>query len=295
MSRSNTALKLVSASHHQNASDWFHEKLTTGKRSRFTEVKTITPPLAELMLAHNESNRPLRRQKIDQHIRNLQEKNFILTHQGIAFSRDGQLNDGQHRLTAIVESGIPAPMTVTFGCVREEFEVIDQGGLRTSADIIHIKGRDHPRIRASVAARVLSFEEKDTKHLTAQKITNYEASLNQELMDDSCQYGVKARKIAPPATIGLAYYHIASNTSQGKEKISLFWDSFISGASLPASSPILKIRNLLVEGHDFGQKSGTQRAIKEAAAIVLAWNAWIEGSRFTKGKWPHTTLLPDVA
>lgn len=294
MARTNTALKIVPHTAHQSASDWLIERLTTGKRNRFTEIKNITPALAEIMLAHNEENRPIRRHKVDQHIRNLQEKNFILTHQGIAFSKEGMLNDGQHRLKAIVESGISAPMTVTFGCAREEFEVIDQGGSRTSADIMHIKGRDNPKIRASISARVLSFEDKDNKHLTAQKITNYEATLNQDLMNEACECGVKARKISPPATVGLAYYHIRANTKQSGEKINQFWDSFVSGASLPASSPILKIRNLLVEGHDFGQKSGTQRAIKEAAAIILAWNAWAGGTRFTKGKWPHTTSLPEV-
>ena len=43
---------------------------------------------------------------------------FILMPHGIVFLEDGTLADGQHRLLAIVECGIPQEMMVTFGAPK---------------------------------------------------------------------------------------------------------------------------------------------------------------------------------
>lgn len=64
-----------------------------------------------------------------------------MTHQGIAFDKNGILRDGQHRLTAIVDEGRDAKMVVTFGIAPEAFSVMDTGSRRTASDVLEINNR----------------------------------------------------------------------------------------------------------------------------------------------------------
>ena len=58
---------------------------------------------------------------------------FKLTHQGIAIGEGGILLDGQHRLKAFIESGLPRlNMSVSFGVPRDAFDSIDVCLLYTS-------------------------------------------------------------------------------------------------------------------------------------------------------------------
>lgn len=79
------------------------------------EIVKITPELAEAMLGKNHSNRRLRKQAVLMYAKDMKEGRWELTHQGIAFDKNGDLVDGQHRLKAIVDSGVTVRMLVTHG------------------------------------------------------------------------------------------------------------------------------------------------------------------------------------
>ena len=61
-----------------------------------------------------------------------------LTHVGIAFAPDGTLIDGQHRLWAICESGVPVEMFVWRNVDPDSMMAIDCGKTRSMADILNI-------------------------------------------------------------------------------------------------------------------------------------------------------------
>lgn len=58
-----------------------------------------------------------------------------MTHQGVAFRHDGALIDGQHRLSAIIEAGMPADLLVVRGLPNNAFMAIDNGIKRSMADL----------------------------------------------------------------------------------------------------------------------------------------------------------------
>lgn len=102
-----------------------------------TELMIITPKVALSMLDCNTINRPLRDGRVallkDAYLRG----EWRTTHQGIAFDKDGNLLDGQHRLTMISElpEGTEVPVLVTAGLPTDAFQVIDQGKARSIRDI----------------------------------------------------------------------------------------------------------------------------------------------------------------
>ena len=104
-----------------------------------TEAMTITPALAESLLRFNHKNRILRKKNIDNFAKLIEQGEFMLTHQGVAFTGDmvnpKRMLDGQHRLHAIVKTGIAVKMMVSWNCPEELFSAIDTGASRTFRDL----------------------------------------------------------------------------------------------------------------------------------------------------------------
>ena len=101
-----------------------------------TIIETITPHIAGLYLKFNNNNRPLRKTHIRELASDIMEGNWQVTHQGIAFDITGRLIDGQHRLHAIIEAGVPIQISVTRGCSASSFSILDRGSNRSPSDIL---------------------------------------------------------------------------------------------------------------------------------------------------------------
>jgi hypothetical protein len=89
----------------------------------------VTPASARAMLDANTGNRAIRRAVVAQMARAILAGEWRITHQGIAIAPCGRLLDGQHRLNAIVEAGIPVLMAVARNVPADSFAVIDGGGV----------------------------------------------------------------------------------------------------------------------------------------------------------------------
>lgn len=122
-----------------------------------TEVVVITPEIASLWLKKNTSNRGLKERYVDRLANDMTQGAWKLTHQGIAFNREGTLIDGQHRLSAIVQSGVSVPMLVTYGVDRSSQLVMDDHARRTAADAIKLSiGLDVSKNHIATARSMVS-------------------------------------------------------------------------------------------------------------------------------------------
>ena len=97
-------------------------------------VVEITPDLAKKWLAANKDNRHARPSHINKLAMEIKNGIWKLTHQGIAFSSDGRLIDGQHRLEAIVTANKPVFMAVFIDLDDNMFGALDRGIRRTLTD-----------------------------------------------------------------------------------------------------------------------------------------------------------------
>ena len=112
-------------------------------------VETITPEMAAQLLSLNIKNRPLNESHVAFFEQQLKRGEMLLTHQGIAISDNARLLDGQHRLTAIVRTGIPAEILVTRGLAEKVFTVLDSGSKRSASDVLAIHGAPNSSILAT--------------------------------------------------------------------------------------------------------------------------------------------------
>lgn len=109
------------------------------------------------MLKNNGVNRHVRRRVVEKYARDMRDGNWHFTHHTIALSKSGRLLDGQHRLLAIVESGVTITMFVTFNLEDESQDFMDSGTSRTAADVLHMRGKKYDL--APLARIAILYEE----------------------------------------------------------------------------------------------------------------------------------------
>ena len=98
----------------------------------------ILPPEAESILSRMTGNRKRRKGHVETMAADMREGRWVDTHEPIAMSVDGNLIDGQHRLAAVVLSGIGQWFWVAVYHTRQTAIdlPIDRGVQRTNADLL---------------------------------------------------------------------------------------------------------------------------------------------------------------
>jgi len=104
------------------------------------KIEIVTPRMAESFLKTNDKNRKLSKKIVRKWTNSLQAEEWSLNGESIKFDKRGHLIDGQHRLTAIAESDVPAPLVIVRGLETEAFHTIDIGKSRTSPDVLSSNG-----------------------------------------------------------------------------------------------------------------------------------------------------------
>lgn len=110
-------------------------------RSVDVGVELITPEKASAYLAQNfDNNRTRSKEWIGELVREMKSDLFKLSIDAIGFDVCGRLINGQHRLTAVIESGKTQPFIVARNLPVETAQLIDVGKKRTMAQRITIGG-----------------------------------------------------------------------------------------------------------------------------------------------------------
>jgi hydrogenase maturation factor len=209
-----------------------------------TAVRTITPEVATRLLETNTVNRVLRQWKIDQYARDMKAGKWKLTHQGMALSTEGNILDGQHRLWAVVESGVTIECMVTTGFEREIAAYIDSGLGRTMADHLRIGFGVHAgNMAIAVARRIVRGrgQTRPTTHEVHEAYTQHEKAITLALK--SWPRAVRGVTTVPIATaMARASYHT------DESMILRFGEALCEGRySDDGDDPIRILRNWLTD------------------------------------------------
>jgi hypothetical protein len=162
------------------------------------QVQTITPEMAKVYLKKNTDNRNKRGWWVSGLAGMIKRGEWIPTHQGVAFSKSGNLIDGQHRLEAIVEANMPVEMIVTTGVRDDAYKVLDNGIKRTLADLTGITPKTSELCR--VIARLV-YNHANTSAEQCLEIYNTGAG---EVSDNLIEYCGKNIKVYSSAMVRTA-------------------------------------------------------------------------------------------
>jgi len=110
----------------------------------------VTPDMAAGMLKHNNMNRNISQLNVKRYAQAMQSGEWEQNGQTITVAVDGTILDGQHRLWAVIESGVTITFLIVYNVRKEAIATIDSGIVRTFRHLLQIKGSKHPASAAAV-------------------------------------------------------------------------------------------------------------------------------------------------
>mgnify|MGYP003335415932 FL=1 len=78
-------------------------------------VEVITPEQAHDYLLNNAKHRPIKEKKVAEYMAEMRDGQWKLNGKTVCFDSTGRLLNGQHRLSAVVRSGVPLTTVVVRG------------------------------------------------------------------------------------------------------------------------------------------------------------------------------------
>lgn len=197
----------------------------------------------------------------------------------ISFDIEGNMDNGQNRMAAVVLANIPAEFNLIINQALDAKEVIDTGATRSAADAVTMAG-DYEGPAGNMATfmkLVINYKRGTLDVYHPKKITNaelgqYIRSSDMELIKladkDSNKLYNSLQKSNKSALGALAYLAYEMNTEKAEEFIS----KLISPTELPEGSPILAISaKLAVKKKDpLMSRNGFHLAL-----YLKAWMAFI--------------------
>lgn len=244
---------------------WLNECIARGQSEVFSATTTLTPGLAAVLLERNPDNRNIRQTKVFQYEADMRSGRWAFNGEPIIISREGLINDGQHRLRALVEANTTMPMLFVFGVDREARLTVDQGAGRTAGDFLGMEGVENAAAAAGIARLVIAIErERYARLYRESSVTNIEVrkrvAADAEIAK-AAHYAMTSykstRAFAPPGVIGAAFYLLNDvHPSDAKE----FMDHVCYGEDIRRDDPAYAVRDALLSlGR--GQKGGKLEVI----------------------------------
>jgi hypothetical protein len=197
--------------------------------------------MAVVLLERNGANRPVVQGRIDMYAQDMVAGAWHLNNQGVGLGPDGRLFDGQHRLRAIVRARTAVELLLVGGLSEQARGTIDQGRARSLGDNLRILYGEVDGHRLSTwlnAIEVMLLGRPKTLSLdmALQRRAHYEPSIRW-----LCANGPRTRPLYYAALGGaLLYAHRVA-----PELVESVVPRYISGAELPAGSPVLLLRNYM--------------------------------------------------
>lgn len=247
-----------------------------------TEVTTVTPRMAEDLLAKNTSNRRVSRNNYVRVKEAMERGEWELNGEAIKIARDGRILDGQHRLMVCAELGKSFDTLIVYGLLDETQDTMDTGKSRTIADVFTLNGVPNAARMAAIVAAIIRAENYGLKAGLYYTSGGYPVTAKQALARLESEPALhelngtaqKVRKLglgsALPATL---YYHFSKLDTDDAD---YFFDKLATGEALENGDPILTLRNHLV---NLMSERGERNKRYISAVFIKAWNKYRAGEQ----------------
>lgn len=242
------------------------------------------PELAGYVLeTYNAHNRPMKPGNIKLYAEDLKAGNWGLTGDTIKFGSDHRLKDGQNRLSAVVQSGVPMTTHVVFGIDPELFARMDIGKVRTGGDVFAIEGLPYANVSAA-AVRWLKIltsgkpGDRGARFSNEELLETYRKHVDPERLKHSVKMALEVRKTTGQPVAALAALHYLF---YGEEpaKADAFFTEWATGrySGSKSRSPVALMQARLTELANVG--SGRVHENMRNLVIITAWRAYSTGDR----------------
>lgn len=269
----------------------------------------VGPELAKEMLAKNTAgNRKISLSNVERYASDMITQDWIINGDTIKFSTEGELLDGQHRLTAIAESGEAQVLLIVWGLDKSAMTTVDAGRKRTYSNILDMRGVTNHALVAALAARVWHWHHGNygTAHVARIENAKYTNSIPSSAQKDvimekyekaygitfeaAASFGHKAsikRKGITGSTYALAWVLLSGIDKNLREKF--FHEILVESKSSKSGYPIVTLTNRLanvVKGDGLDN-------VDQLDMIFTVYNNWLRGKEMQTIR-PPRPVRPSV-
>lgn len=245
-------------------------------------IKTFTPEIASDILAnHNGQNiRKIRRSVAEKYARDMASGAWKYTWDCIAFDKDGNLLNGQHRMQAIVMSGCTVDMLVIYDA---ECVTGDIGMKRTAAE--EIKGRGgsiSDFVSTSFGTGVVRSLYKfyfGIRNATTSEVEEFVKLPRWKKCESIC-YAIKSHSkkgisTAMVTTALIGAFIITDNETAVLKFIEILKSGMAEGKG---SAPVIALRDYLTMVNNTHSASTRRREIDDIRFVQSAFRAYLNGN-----------------
>lgn len=245
------------------------------------EILDVTPEMAGEWLRRNNHNRRFRAGVANKYARDMQHGLWIFNGEPIQIDWNGNIQNGQHRLTAVEKSMTTQKFLVVSNLPPEAQETMDSGAKRTPGDVLGLRGYRDGRTLASISRLALQVElsptvARDTRNWTTGEITNrierdpYMIKVAEEILPTIPR---PVTLMLTKSVLGYAMYRLGQLNEDAAREFFLRLGTL---ANLDEDSPILALnRRLQANAQNAARNSFYQ--FEQLACVFSAWNAWRNG------------------
>lgn len=254
------------------------------------KVEVITPTYAAELLKMNTNNRAVRQSKVDLLAESMKKGEWELSNDAIVISDGNVLLNGQHRLMAVVKSGMSCAFIIYKGAADRTFEIMDTPSLRSLADVVKHKGcANQNNTAAAVNKLSMLLADHECGYETilrfSRSITNTRRELVEiyDLYKNDIDFWLnkclrlynKELPIVPPSTLAALGVFLTRILFHSEDNILAFFkELLVDGAC--KNTTVLYVRKKLIRHK---MKTETIRQGDMLRYIIRAWNDFILGKQ----------------
>jgi hypothetical protein len=242
---------------------------------------TVTPEFAKSILEMNyENNRHIDPFRVLKYVDEMKKGMWEDNGETIKIDEKDRLIDGQHRLRAVVESGVPIAATLVWGLPTKVFRTIDRGKSRSISDCLKFEHEANVQCLAAVLSLLWRWLNRAGGVPTVRRVglTPVRA---REILDrypeirESVQMAYQKRHaLAGICTSSVAAFahHLFRKTDNARAN--QFIAHLVTGASLEEQHPLLVAREQM---RRMKARQVSYADYEYLGILILAWNAFKRG------------------
>jgi hypothetical protein len=246
-------------------------------------LEQVTPQMASQYLGTSAGNRNAKKRAVSRYARDMILGRWVLNGEAIKFDRAGHLIDGHHRLLAIMEAKMTIPLLVIRGVQEGAMLTLDTGVGRSFMDAQAVRGNHVANTLGPILRWWYRYE---VTHMNFHTVPTH-AEL-QEVLEahphtvESARLMGRLKVVRSRCTPGIqGFVHAYASYRYDREMADEFMQELNDGAALNRSSPILLLRQRLVDT----PSKMRMDPIMVLALTIKAWNAWISKGTLGALRW----------
>jgi hypothetical protein len=270
----------------EQAKDW--------PEGQMSKLMIIDKEKAIRLMETNEDNRNLKSSVIEKINHDLVNSRYYLNGETISVSRTMRLLNGQHRLTAVIQTNIPILTWVIFGVPDEYKTTFDQGTSKTVADFLKMQRVASSKDVSIIVKLILLYApgaEVTSKDLANRRLSNQDKLEGYEQYRNQIHYALDTFGRSKYAKVNRAIAaitasHVLISREIPEKTVDTFFDKLTgTGGNINHQDPVLWLRAKINEVLNSRVKIESSSEYK-MNFILRAWNASILDKKVTRLRTP---------